>query len=115
MTTNQEGKHLPRTKAEALQLVRAAKVNARFYIHVANDAELPDTPDKYLPGAFRGCVQVSRGAAERFIVDAFSESLEQRGAALPVRVNVGARRSRWSDKAGGMVEYGEPRILVFIG
>lgn len=110
-----DGKHEPRTKADALKIIKAAKVNARFYIHVACDAQLPDTPDKYIPGAFRACVQVSRATAERFIDDAFSASLENRGAALPVRVSVGARRQRWSDEARGMVEYGEPRTFIYLG
>lgn len=110
-----DGKHEPRTKADALKIIKAAKVNARFYIHATCDAQLPDTPDQYIPGAFRACVQVSRATVERFVEDAFSSHLEKRGAALPVRVSVGARRQRWDDKAGAMVEYGEPRTFIYIG
>jgi hypothetical protein len=104
-----------RSKADALKLLRSVKVNAHFYIHVSIDAQLPDTPDKYLPGAFRACINVSRGSAERFVDDAFSERLEKHGAALTIRVMPGTRRTRWDDKRGAFVEYGAARVSFFIG
>jgi len=117
VATIENGTHEARTKDEALRLVRAAKVNARFFIHAAIDAALPDTPDKYIPGAFRASVQVSRGAAELFIADAFHDGLEKRGAALKIRYSVGQKRWNYEHVKGELtrVEFGNPRIYVYIG
>lgn len=107
--------HMATSKADALKILNSARTNARFYLHVRLDAQLPATPDKYLPGAFSAGVQVSRGAAERFISDAFSERLAERGAALKISVNTGERRTKYCDKARDVVAFGAPRVFVWIG
>lgn len=108
-------KYTCRTKDEALAVMRLAKSRAHFRVHACMDAELPDTPDKYLPRAFSGSIQVSRGAAEMFVSDVFHERLTERGAALSIRVSQGSRRSKWDNKAGSFVEYGVPSVWVYIG
>jgi hypothetical protein len=108
--------HMTRSADEALKIMRAARTNAHFRIHVAIDAPLPDTDNMYIPGGFRAGVQVSRGAAEAFVSDAFTARLTERGAALKISVYTGDRRTRWKrDGSAEREEYGAPRVTVWIG
>jgi len=108
-------KYTCRTKDEALAVMRLAKSRAHFRVHACMDAELPDTPDKYLPRAFSGSIHVSRCAAEMFVSDVFHEALVARGCALTIRLSAGHRRKKWDDAKRDFVEYGVPSMYVYIG
>jgi len=108
-------KHMATTKADALKILRSFGPNTRFYLHVALDAQLPANPEHYVPGGFCASVRISRDTACRFVTDAFTEGMEKRGAALPISVHVGARKSKWDHEKGNFVEYGAPRKMVWIG
>jgi hypothetical protein len=107
--------HLTTTKAEALKLLRSCRARAHFRIHAACDGMLPADPEHYMPGAFSAGVQVSRGAAEMFVNDAFRETHEKRGYALKITISEGSRRSKWDDTKRAYVEYGAPSLFVWIG
>jgi hypothetical protein len=115
MSNDTKTEHVLTSRADALKLLRGFPVNTRIYLHIFIDAQLPATPDKYIPDAFNGSVKISRDEAEKFVNDAFTDTLEKRGAALNISEHVGDRRKRWNDKAGAYVEYGEPRRYVWIG
>jgi len=107
--------YMCRDKEQALAVLRLARVRAHFRVWSNIDAQLPDTPDQYIPGAFRGSLAVSRDAAVMFVADVFHDRLSERGAALQVRISEGSRRSKWCHKARTLVEYGAPSVFVYIG
>ena len=107
--------HLCATKAEALKVLRSCRVRAHFRIYAAVDALLPADPEHYVPGGFRGSVQVSRGAAELFVSDTFNERHEANGRALKISVTEGSRRQKWDNTKSAYVDYGAPSLFVWIG
>lgn len=106
--------HATRSAEEAARIIRNAPANSSFFLHVRMDAPL-ENGEQYIPGAFSGPVQVSRGAAERFVTDAFRDSLAARGCVLRIAEHVGERRTRWKGDGLEREEYGQPRRHFWIG
>jgi hypothetical protein len=107
--------HATTCAKDAAAIIRRAPANSTFHIHVRMDAPLANG-EQYIPGGFSGPVQVSRGVAERFVTDAFRESLTARGCVLRISEHVGECRTRW--KTDGSIErepYGQPRRFFWIG
>lgn len=74
------------TRAEALAMLKRAPTGSRFLVVVHAELPIVDTvPTKIFPGF--ACVSVSRAEAIRVADSLLSETLEQRGARLSIRVS----------------------------
>jgi hypothetical protein len=107
--------YLAATKADALAHLALSLPNVRYYLHVAMDGLLPAQPDKYIPGAFRAGVRITRKAAQNFINDAFRAHLETRGAALRIHVVAEGPRETYCSRRGEFVANGKPHYAIWIG
>lgn len=73
------------TRAEALAMLKRAPSGSRFLVAVRAELPIVDNPTKIFPGF--ACVSVSRAEAIRIADSLLSETLEQRGARLSIRVS----------------------------
>lgn len=107
--------YLAATKSDALRYLALTLPNVRYYMHVAMDGQLPAQPDKYVPGAFRAGVRITRKAAQNFVNDAFRPGLETRGAALRIHVIAEGPRETYCTARREFVANGKPHYAIWIG
>lgn len=82
------------TKAEAIAAIKKAPPGSGFALHIRNDAPIVDNPGHVYPGGFTTYLDISRAAALKIIERAASETLEKRGARIPLNI----RKSEYSEK-----------------
>lgn len=86
MYMHEPTKHLC-TREEAARIVRRVlKAKGRCHLSVWNPAPIEDKPDHVFPGGLHTSIKLGWNEAMRVCENILSETLEKRGARIPVRV-----------------------------
>lgn len=91
------------TRAGAVVFIRQAKAGTKFCLHVRNAAPIEGNAGEVYPMGLCGYVRLSRAEAIRLCGDFITETLEKKGARIPVSVD-----SR-------LVSFGKPIVTYWIG
>jgi hypothetical protein len=73
------------TRAEAEKIIKSAKTGATFNVSIRIDLPIEGKPDRIFPDAGASYIGVSKKEALRLVRDLMSETLEAKGARLPIR------------------------------
>lgn len=93
-----ETQRLKLTTAEAVAMIRKAAAGSRFSLHVRCNLPIADSDDRIFEGVGGSYLNLTRKDALRLAGDLVSQTLEARGARVPMSVRFDTetgRRNYW--------------------